>query len=1264
VDYQNITSENQSEEQVRNALQKLTFHLENTPLAVIEWDGDFRVKRWYKGAEKLFGWRADEVIGLHPDERSFVFGEGGPAVSDVIARLLSRLEQQNISRNRNRTKNGEVIHCQWHNSALLDETGNLVSVLSVVQDVTGWVRAQEELCDETGLPVLVLGVGTEIAARKQAQEALQAANDELERRVEERTAELAAANASLKEQIAKAQLLDAERQLRLEQLESERGRLEAVLQQMPLGVTIAEAPSGRLIFANQQTEAIYRHPVSGEAPAGVKSANAAPANIEQYREWPAYYLDGRQCEPENLPLARAMRTGEALTGIELKIQRGDGSWGILSVSAAPIRNRADGSLAAAAAAFYDITERKQTEDDITEIKRAQEAIRREKEFSDRLINSSFDGILAFDRECRYTVWNPAMERISGMSKASVLGKCAFEVFPFLKEIGEDKYFQEVLQGKHALSSDRPYNIPETGRQGFFEAYYSPLYSDSGEIVGGLGMIREISQRKKAEEESAQLIRELAIRAAAEKSERRRAFIAQASRVLAASLEYETTLLSLAQLGVPEIADWCAVYMVENSGGLCQVAVAGTGTALGYELSSGARRYLAGTAESGAAQVVSTGTSQLHSSIPDWLLLEVARDAEHLRLLREVELKSAMVVPVAARGETLGAIAFVAAQSGRQYGQADLVLAEELASCAGLAIDSARAHREAQEARQLAERAAHRVARLQAITSALSEALTLSQVAEVAVSQGIAGLGACAGSMALLAEGDSVLEVVRALGYPQEILETWRSLPVSLPVPLAEAVRTGEPVFLESLEALSARYPHHALIPSITGSRAFVCVPLLVEGRPVGAIGLSFSDSREFSEEERALALALGQQCAGAIVRARLYEAERAARAEAEAANRMKDEFLAVLSHELRSPLNPMLGWVQMLLSRKLSEEKTRTALQTIERNVRLQTQLIDDLLDVSRIIRGKLKLNPRFVELAGAIEAALNIVRPAAEAKGIHIETELDRHAGVVLADTDRLQQVVWNLLSNAIKFTPSGGRVTVRLERAGDCVQLRVSDTGMGISPDFLPFVFDRFRQADSSTTRSYGGLGLGLAIVRHLVELHGGTVSAASPGLGQGATFAVKLPVAEWVRRDTGASGVGEEMPVPLESAMPAAPLSGLRILVVDDEADTREFLHAALENGGGAVQVVANAVLALESIAQSPPDVLVSDIAMPGEDGYWLIRKVRALESQGGRHILAVALTAYARASDVREALSAGFELHLSKPVDPAQVISAIAKLAGRK
>ncbi|WP_052334341.1 PAS domain S-box protein [Kamptonema formosum] len=1606
MEYQNITSDKQSEEQVRTALQKLTFHLENTPLAVIEWDGDFRVKLWYRGSENLFGWRADEVTGLHPDEWSFVVPEDWPAVSEAIARLRSGLEQQNISRNRNSTKNGGVIHCQWHNSALLDETGNLVSVLSVVQDVTDRVRAQEELqqsdlalklalragrtgiwewniltgsvkwsdsleaahgmapgthsrqsfggtfadflniihpadrelvssaiaraverrencdiefrilwadgsthwiagvgqifCDETGSPARMLGVGSDITARKQAQEALQAANDELERRVEERTAELAAANASLTEQIAKAQLLDAERQLLLEQLESERGLLEAVLQQMPLGVTIAEAPSGRLIFANQQTEAIYRQ---------VNSTSGTPASIEQYRDWPAYYPDGRPCEPENLPLQSAIRTGEALTGIELKIQRGDGTWGILSFCAAPIRNRA-GVPVAAAAAFYDITERKQTEErlrllesavvnandaiviteaepvsepgpriiyvndaftrmtghtrqdvlgksprllqgpksdraaldkirtalkqwqpvrvelinyrkdssefwvelsvvpvadsggwhthwvavqrdvserkqaeeallrrkqefkalventpdiiircdrqlryvyvnpaveratgmpkealtgkhcldtgfpdelcrlweetllkvfqtgaeqsiefqaptagglrtyqsrvvpeldsdgaiqyglivsrDITEIKRAQEEIRREKDFSERLINSSFDGILAFDRECRYTVWNRAMERLTGMSKASVLGKCAFEVFPFLKEIGEDKYFFEVLQGKHAnaareISSDRPYNIPETGRQGFFEAYYSPLHSDSGEIVGGLGIIREISQRKKAEEERAQLIREQAIRSAAEKSERRFAFIAEASRVLASSLDYETTLLSLAQLVVPEIADWCAVYVVE-SGGLCQVAVAGTGTGSGCEDRHGGQRHPAGAAGSGVAFVVSTGTSELHSSIPDWLLQQVARDAEHLRELQELQLKSAMVVPVAARGETLGAIAFVAAQSGRQYEKADLVLAEELACRAGLAIDSARAHRQAQEARELAERAAHRVARLQEITSALSEALTAAQVAEVAVSQGVAALGACAGSMALLAEGESALEVVRAVGYPQEILDSWRRFCVSSPVPLAEAVRTGEPVFLESLEVLSARYPHLAPLPTVTGYRAFASIPLLVKGCPVGAIGLSFSESREFSSEERALALALGQQCAGAIVRARLYEAERAARAEAEAANRMKDEFLAVLSHELRSPLNPMLGWVQMLLARKLSEEKTRAALQTIERNVRLQTQLIDDLLDVSRIVRGKLKLNPRFVELAGSIEAALNVVRQAAEAKGIQIETELAHRAGVVWADPDRLQQVVWNLLSNAIKFTPSGGRVTVRLEAAGDCVQLQVSDTGMGISESFLPFVFDRFRQADSSTTRSYGGLGLGLAIVRHLVELHGGTVSAASPGLGQGATFAVRLPVADWgVGRR--ASGVGDEMPVPLESAIPAAPLSGLRILVVDDEADTREFLHAALENGGGAVQAVASAVLALESIAQSPPDVLVSDIAMPGEDGYWLLRKVRALESQGGRHIPAVALTAYARESDVRDALAAGFELHLPKPVDPAQVIAAISKLAGR-
>lgn len=397
-------------------------------------------------------------------------------------------------------------------------------------------------------------------------------------------------------------------------------------------------------------------------------------------------------------------------------------------------------------------------------------------------------------------------------------------------------------------------------------------------------------------------------------------------------------------------------------------------------------------------------------------------------------------------------------------------------------------------------------------------------------------------------------------------------------------------------------------------------------------------------------------------REKLLEREQVARAEAEAANRMKDEFLATLSHELRTPLNAMVGWTQMLRTRKFDEKTTARALETIDRNTKSLAQLIEDVLDVSRIITGKLRLNVRPVELVSVISAALETVLPATEGKNIQIESILDPTVALVLGDANRLQQVVWNLLSNAVKFTPSGGRVEVRLERINSRIQIRVSDTGQGIAPDFLPYVFERFRQADSSMTRSHGGLGLGLAIVRHLVELHGGTVKAESPGVGQGATLIVNLPLRAVRIEANQPEQVQPTVTTEVPTICPPS-LDGLRVLVVDDEPDARDLLIAVLGEYGAEVTAVATASVALESLKQLQPNVLVSDIGMPGEDGYALIRKVRALDAEQGGRIPAVALTAYARAEDRKQALLAGFQLHVPKPADPAELAAAIANLTGR-
>lgn len=394
-------------------------------------------------------------------------------------------------------------------------------------------------------------------------------------------------------------------------------------------------------------------------------------------------------------------------------------------------------------------------------------------------------------------------------------------------------------------------------------------------------------------------------------------------------------------------------------------------------------------------------------------------------------------------------------------------------------------------------------------------------------------------------------------------------------------------------------------------------------------------------------------------REQLLKREQEARSEAEAANRMKDEFLATLSHELRSPLNAMLGWIRLLNTRKFDEATTKRALETIERNAKSQAQLVEDLLDVSRIIRGKLRLNVRPLELVTVINAALETVRPAADAKEIRLQLVLDPAAGQVAGDSDRLQQVIWNLLSNAIKFTSKGGRVQVRLERVNSHVEIMVTDTGLGINPEFLPYVFERFRQADSSTSRSYSGLGIGLAIVRHLVELHGGTVHAYSQGEGQGATFTVKLPLIPVLLEVNNSERVHPkvEQGVSFDNS-PA--LNGVCVLVVDDEADARDFVVAVLEMCGAEVIAVSSAFDAVQVISQQKPHVLVSDIGMPGEDGYSLISKVRTLPKELGGDIPAVALTAYARAEDRMRSLKEGFQMHLSKPVAPAELVTVVASL----
>ncbi|MFQ4140738.1 PAS domain S-box protein [Chlorogloeopsis sp. ULAP02] len=476
------------------------------------------------------------------------------------------------------------------------------------------------------------------------------------------------------------------------------------------------------------------------------------------------------------------------------------------------------------------------------------------------------------------------------------------------------------------------------------------------------------------------------------------------------------------------------------------------------------------------------------------------------------------------------------------------------------------------------------------------------------------------------------ELLRIIGYTREDLRAGRLRWIDITPP--EYLPLDEQAIAEA-RANGACTPYEKEYIRKDGSR----VPVL----------LGYSLVGEAREESVAFILDLSARKQAEIERDRLLQLERAAREAAERANRIKDEFLAVLSHELRSPLNPILGWAKLLQTRKLNETKMAEAFATIERNARLQTQLIDDLLDVARILRGKLTINTTSVNLASVIEAAIDTVKTAAIAKSISLHPELP-NIGQVSGDTARLQQIVWNLLSNAIKFTPNYGQVNIRLEGVGNQAEIAVRDTGKGINPDFLPYIFESFRQEDASITRKYGGLGLGLAIVRQLVEAHGGTISADSPGEGLGATFTIRLPLLN----------VEPEIKHNDESPQAELNLMGVRVLVVDDDPDARELLTVLLTQYGAEVLSVGSTIEVLANLESFQPDVLVSDIGMPDVDGYTLIQQIRTLSPEKGGQIPAIALTAYARENDYQRALTSGYQRHVTKPLEPEQLVQAVVAL----
>jgi signal transduction histidine kinase/ActR/RegA family two-component response regulator len=610
----------------------------------------------------------------------------------------------------------------------------------------------------------------------------------------------------------------------------------------------------------------------------------------------------------------------------------------------------------------------------------------------------------------------------------------------------------------------------------------------------------------------------------------------------------------------------------------------------------------------------------------------------------------MMVPLVARGRTLGVISFVSATPERRYAVPDLAFAQDVVRRAAMAVDNARLFGDSERRRREAE-ALTDVSRL--ISETLDADVVGQRIAETV--QQLANA-----KIAVLYRLDPVSGDLHLLaGVGQEV--DWNRVLPRGTATIGRAIQQRAPIATTDLlsDPIIMLAPESRARIERSGFRSVLAVPLLIRGRVIGGLAVGDVKGHVFGSEEARLLERFAAQAAAAIENAQLHAEERAARSEAEAASRAKDDFLAVLSHELRTPLQAMLGWARMLTSGKLDEVAARRAGETIERNTRLQTQLIEDLLDVSRIVAGKLQLDQRPVHLVPVIEAAIEAVRAEAVAKGLHIETELDPSASPVWGDPARLQQVIWNLASNAVKFTPPAGRIDIRLERVKEQARLTVSDNGQGIRGELLPHVFERFRQADSSSSRRYGGLGLGLAIARQLVEMHHGTIEAASEGEGRGATFTVTLSILP--------------MPAPAARRRPKPArrrrtpeltgLQGLRVLAVDDEADTRQLLGAILTHAGAEVRTASSVADVLSVFDSWPPDVLVADLAMPDEDGLVLIRRVRDRPAAQGGRVPAVALTAFARGEDRERALSAGYQAHVAKPADPAHLVALLAGLAHR-
>ena len=883
-----------------------------------------------------------------------------------------------------------------------------------------------------------------------------------------------------------------------------------------------------------------------------------------------------------------------------------------------------------------------------------------------LLEANVDGIIAFDTDCRYTLWNRAMEVFSGVARENVLGKSAFELFPGLKESGEDKFYLAALSGKTIVAESRPYHIPETGRSGFFDGYYSPRHDENGVVIGGVAIIRDVTDRKRAEANALEA--------------HRLSFHVENTPLAVIEWDYEFRVLRWSP-AAERLFGWTSAEVLGKRFSDWQFVVAEDVEAVNQvgERQNQGREHHGILRNRNYTKVGAVVNCEWYNSAlydPEGRLVSV------LSLVLDITVAT-RIEDALRKSETQYRLLFES--------NPHAMWVYDQATHRFLAVNNAAIHHYGYSRAEFLSMTIEDIRPPEDIPI-LKDYLknvnpTYNRAGEwrhqkkdgtvinVEITSNRLDFE---GRRAVFVLANDITERKLAEKALRESEDRYRDLVDNSHELICTHDLEGRVISVNPWASRVLGYPQERLIgmnirdgllPEYRDEFDRYINKVKTEGSAKGVMRVRTSSGEtrlwEYYNTLRTQGVEtpiVRGMAHDATERRQALEREKEARREAEEANRVKDEFLSTLSHELRTPLTAIMGWSNMLLHGDVDPSKHQQAIETIARNANSQCQLIDDLLEVSRIITGKLRLDFVACELQPIIEAACDSIRPAAEAKGVRMHLLLKPDVGEVLGDRERLQQIVWNLVSNAVKFTPGGGEVNVGLEKIDSHIEITVADSGAGIHPDFLPHVFDRFRQADGSTTRAHGGLGLGLAIVRHLVELHGGIATADSGGVGQGANFAVRFPLMVAVEAQ---ARVDPQTPVPAHISHKKSPasLTGLRVLIVDDELDARELVVAMLGRSGAIMKAAASASEAMGLVESWKPDVLIADIGMPVEDGYGLIKRLRALPKEQGGQTPALALTAYARTEDRVRALSAGYQVHLSKPVDRAELAAVVARLAER-